>query len=264
MKKLLTLALSAALLLSMASCNTAESDSTTTAPTSTTTAITTRPVVTPPETEEPEDDLTDLTDLFIPYGSAAVDGVKEAAWDNAATVALELVKKDSPAADTSVSASVMWDNDALYFLFEITDSDIYTAGALGDYNNDGIYLYVSEDVNSMIANLSDFSNGVYQFALSSADNEMLPRKGNASEVTNAASAYTRTEGGMIIEFCYTPTRLPNKAGNFLLLDYQYNDSGASGTRKGNLGWYNGTDINGTPSMWAIVKLLAEGETAPNN
>ena len=263
MKKLLTLALSAALLLSMSSCNTTAAD-TTTASASTTTAITTRPVVTPPETEEPEDDLTDLTDLFIPYGTATVDGVKDASWANAATVQLDQVKIDSPAADTVVNASVMWDNDGLYFLFEITDSDIFTDGSLGDYHNDSVYLYVSEDVNSMIANLSDFSNGVYQFALISEENEMLPRKGMASEVSNAISAYTRTDTGMIIEFSYTPTRLPNKAGNFLLLDYQYNDSGASGTRKGGMGWYNGTDINGTPSMWALVKLLAEGETAPNN
>lgn len=268
MKKLLTIALTLALLLTAASCGSADStnsDTTTGTDTTTTTPTTSAtPNIQTPETNEPEDDLTDFCNLFIPYGNATVDGVKDDSWSNAATVPVDKVKKDSPAADTVVNASVMWDENGLYFLFEITDSDIFTAGALGDFNNDGIYLYVSEDENSSISNLSDFYNGVYQFALSSADNEILPRKGNAAEVSNAISAYTLTDTGMIIEFSYTPTVEPNAAGNFLAMDFQYNDSGASGVRKGNLGWYNGTDTNGTPSMWGLVKLLAKGETAPFN
>ena len=275
MKKFLTLALTIALLLTAASCGSEETapDSPSTEATTTASSDTVTTTVTPPQTQAPDDDeddyeddyeedLTDFCDAFIPYGSAAIDGVKDDAWSQAITFPVDKVKKDSPAADTVVNASVMWDENGLYFLFEITDSDIFTTGALGDYNNDGIYLYVSEDENSTIANLSDFYNGVYQFALTSADNEILPRKGNVAEVSNAISAYTLTDTGMIIEFSYTPTVKPNAAGNFLLMDFQYNDSGASGVRKGNLGWYNGTDTNGTPSMWGLVKLLAQGETAP--
>ncbi len=266
-KKLTALVLMAALVLSMAACSSEpESTDPVTGTTTATPATTTkRPSVElPPEETGDPDDWTDITNLFIPYGSVTVDGVKDEAWANAATVTLDQVKKDTPNADTVVSASALWDENGLHFLFEITDSDIYQSGAVGDYNNDGIYLYVSEDPESFVSSFDAFANGVYQFALINKDLEMLPRKGIDTTVDiKPQSAYTITETGMIIEFSYTPYYTPVVAGNFLLIDYQYNDCTSSGTRSGGMGWYNGTDTNASPSMWGIAKLLAKGEAAPD-
>ncbi len=262
-KKLTALAMAALLLLSATACSGETADTTTATTTNAPVATTTKKPTTlfPPDTSDP-DDFTDESELFIPYGSATVDGTKEDAWANAAKVSLDLTKKDNPNADTVVEASVMWNENGLYFLFEITDSDIYTGGTVGDFNNDGIYLYIAEDPLAYYNAFASFADGTYQFALIADEKEMLPRHGDKSAELNAQSAYTRTEDGMIIEFCYTPANYPVAAGNFLLLDFQYNDSGASGTRAGGIGWYNGTDTNADTGLWAIVKLLAQGEVAP--
>lgn len=268
MKKLTALILLAAMVFSLAACSTEGADDTTTTPTATTTTKPTTTTKQPPVDlpEDPTDEgnwMEEMTELYIPYGTATVDGTKDDSWANAATVTLDKVKKDSPAADTVVSASVMWNEEGLFFLFEITDSDIYQSGAVGDYQNDGIYLYVSEDPNAAVTSFDEFGSGIYQFALINKDLEMLPRKGaDATTNLNAESAYTMTDTGMIIEFRYKPVQNPVEAGNFLLLDYQYNDCGSTGTRKGGMGWYNGTDTNADTMLWAVVKLLAQGENAP--
>ncbi len=267
-KKLTALVLLASMLFAATACGGGEADPTDAATTPATTtpapSTTTKkpPVVELPETND-DDDWTDLSELFIPYGNATVDGTKDDSWANAATVELTQTKKDAPNKDTAVNASVMWDENGLYFLFEITDSDIYTGGAVGDYQNDGVYLYVSEDPMAYCTAFDAFSSGVYQFALIANGLEMLPRHGADPTVNlNAKSAYTETENGMIIEFSYVPYHTPVAAGNFLLMDFQYNDSGSSGKRAGAIGWYNGTDENAQTNNWAIVKLLAQGENAP--
>ncbi|MBQ7354308.1 MAG: hypothetical protein IJW62_02170 [Clostridia bacterium] len=270
-QKLLALVLMASLLFAATACGSSDTADTTTepAPDTTTTAPKTTtqappPIIPLPGTEdETEDDWTDITELFIPYGTATVDGTKDEAWANAATVSLDLTKKDTPNADTYVEASAMWDENRLYFLFEITDSDIYTGGTLGDYNNDSAYLYISEDPLAYWTSFEAFAGGTYQFALIADELEMIPRHGDKTVNLDAQTAYTRTETGMIIEFSYVPYHTPPAAGNFLLMDFQYNDSSSSGTRSGALGWYNGSDENARTDNWAVVKLLAQGETAPN-
>ncbi|MBQ8381849.1 MAG: hypothetical protein IJX47_01450 [Clostridia bacterium] len=274
-KKLTALVLLASLLFAATACasdaeETSAADTTTAAQQTTTakqTTVLTPPIIELPKTDEgdngDEDDWTDISEMFIPYGSATVDGVKDESWANAATVSLDMTKKDSPNADTYVEASAMWDENGLYFLFEITDSDIYTGGTLGDYNNDGIYLYVSEDPMAYWKSFEAFAGGTYQFALIADGLEMIPRHGDTTVNLNAQTAYTRTETGMIIEFSYVPYHTPVAAGNFLLMDFQYNDCTSSGKRSGGIGWYNGTDNNSDTMLWAVVKLLAEGETAPN-
>ena len=267
MKKLTALVLLAAMVFSLAACNTGSGDSTTTttaATTPTATTTTKKPVDLPPPVDSDEGDWKEeMTELYIPYGTATIDGTKDESWANAATVTLDKVKKDSPAADTAVSASVMWNEEGLFFLFEITDSEIYQGGAVGDYNNDGIYLYVSEDPEAFTSAFDQFGSGIYQFALINEELEMLPRYGGDG-VSNLGiqRAYKMTDTGMIIEFCYKPLNNPVEAGNFLLLDYQYNDAGTNGSRKGGMGWYNGTDTNADVTLWAVVKLLAQGENAP--
>ena len=269
MKKLTALVLLATMVFSLAACTTGADDTTTTTPaaTTTTTAATTtkKPVDLPPPISEEEGDnwMEDLCELYIPYGTATVDGTKDDSWANAATVTLDKVKKDSHAADTVVEASVMWNEEGLFFLFEITDSDIHFGSEVGGYQNDGIYLYVSEDYNAATTAFDQFGSGIYQFALINKDLEMLPRYGgDGVSNLNTETAYTMTDTGMIIEFRYKPLNNPVAAGNFLLLDYQYNDCGSSGTRKGGMGWYNGTDTNAETMLWAVVKLLGEGENAP--
>lgn len=276
MKKTITaLLLLAALLLTAVSCGGADEPADTNATTTTPAATTTAP--TDPDPDEGEDEPAETTtapeeeddeplvitpDLYVPYGSATVDGTIDDSWANAATVTLDAIKTGTPAEDTVVKASMMWDANGLYFLFDITDSDIFQGGTAGDFNNDSIYLYIAEGDDKIVSSFSSFFGGIYQFALINKDLEMMPRRGQGGELQNVQSAYTVTDTGIVMEFSYTPSAVPVEAGNRLLVDYQYNDSGATGARKGGKGWYNVTDGNEDSSLWGLVELLAEGATAP--
>lgn len=271
MKKTISLLLLATLLVSAAACG--QNPETTTAAKTTASnpkATTQKPVVTDdPDTEPfinpdtfefPDDDM----DLFIPYGKAVIDGVKDEVWSSAGTVALETTKKDAPAETTKVTASALWDESAIYFLFEITDEDIFQEGNnIGDYNYDGIYLYINEDLDNTITNMSDYTGGIYQFALINKDLELLPRRGDTDLPINAQSAYSMTDTGMIIEFCYTFCTAKLEKGTTICVDYQYNDAGAAiATRKGALSWYSSQDGSGDSSLWGLARLLGKGESAP--
>lgn len=277
-KSISALILLAALLVSATACN-QESETTTSGTSDTSSTVTSSSSTTTTQSsfgdpgdngdssfELPNDDVDfpdDDVDLFIPYGNAVIDGVRDESWDNAATVVLDVVKKDVPADTTIVQASTMWDENAIYFLFEITDEDIYQDGVLGDYNNDSIYLYICEDPYNPITDMTQYANGLYQFALINEELEMLPRRGDTSIDLQAQSAYSMTDDGMIIEFCYTFTDGKLEGHSIIYLDYQYNDSGASGTRKGCLSWYCTIDGSGDPGLWGLARLLDKDETAPN-
>ncbi len=202
----------------------------------------------------------DEVEYFVVKGKAEIDGEKDEAWNKAQTVKLELVKKDNPSLDTVVEVSAMWDEDAIYFLFEIQDTQIFNGGALGDYNNDGIYLYIAEDVELVATTADAYGYGAYQFALISPELEMLPRRGDTGAEMNAHSAYNKTKDGMTIEFSYKFTDFDLAANRFIAMDFQYNDCEESGVRLGALSWYNSTDGDFNTMNLAICKLV---ETLPN-
>lgn len=274
-KTVLALTLLVSLLLTFTACGEEESKETTAAkPQNTTSAKQNTSASTPAENnpttppaseenpgegDEGGDDVEfsdDEVDLFIPKGTIEIDGVKDEAWSAATPVQLEIASKDNPSEDTVVMASAMWDENAIYFLFEITDAQIFHGGAVGDYNNDGVYLYICEDAVEIFASSADsYGFGAYQFALINKDLEMLPRKGSDGNDLKAQSAYTMTTDGMIIEFCYTFSTGKLAEGSFIGLDYQYNDSEESGVRLGAYKWYNGTDGDFNTMNMAIAKLV---------
>lgn len=205
-------------------------------------------------TDEPEDDLYD-TDYKAVSGKAVIDGKIDDAWNNAETVTLDYIKKvDRDESDALIDARMMWDKDGFYFLFEITDEEISQENGVGDYQNDGIYIYISEDLQEGTGAFTDFTDGTYQFALISNALEMLPRYGNADEVENCTSAYKITDTGMVIEFFYQPAYAELAVGTQMFLDFQYNDC-SDGSRLCAFGWYNDSDSNALTDLWGVVKLV---------
>ena len=159
----------------------------------------------------------------------------------------------------------MWDENGFYFYIEIEDDTVIQDGALGDWKQDSFYLYTAEDMDyaDTVTASGQFANGVYQFALINSDLEMLPRYGDEAA---CQSAYKTTDKGFVIEFSYTPTDEMKDdvltAGHIMYVDFQYNDCNVSGTRDGAWGYYNASDTNFTPYLWAYAKLLAQGEAVP--
>lgn len=217
-----------------------------------------------------DDDIIDNdgpldTNVYIVHGTASIDGVKEDAWNDAQGVVLENSVKDTPDAATVVTAYAMWDESGLYFFFDIVDSAISQSGALGDYNNDGIYLYISETLDFTQSDMNTYSNGTYQFAIINEDLTMIPRKGEAGDFTTEdyqVSINPKADNtGLTIEFHYNPKHLELTAGSQLSIEYQYNDC-KDGTRLGCLKWYGTADGNANPIDFGVGTLLADGEKVP--
>lgn len=228
----------------------------TTAPAATATADSTVSSTVSSTAEPTPTPVKDLypTDYSAVNGKAVIDGEIDDAWNKAEVVELNEVKIDNPDGDTIVKASMMWDKDGFYFLFDITDSAISQTKSKGDYQNDSIYLYISEDLQEETTAFADFIDGTYQFALISSELEMLPRYGFADDVENCTSAYKTTDTGMIIEFFYQPAYAELAVGTQMFMDFQYNDC-ADGSRLGALGWYNESDENARTELWGVVKLI---------
>ena len=194
-----------------------------------------------------------------------IDGSRDDIWDKAQTVSIDQVKTGN-VTDAKINATAMWDNTALYFLFEIEDATFSFDSTVGDWHNDGIYLYISEDMDYAydISAAGQFANGTYQFALIPNELEMIPRNGESVEYE---TAYDLKDNKLVIEFKYTPTDEMKadtlKAGRQVFIDFQYNDCNSSNTRDCALGYYNPTDTNFTPTLWAVGELLAEGTAVPS-
>ena len=259
MKRILCVLLAALMLVSFVACGGSDDNKTTTTPTTTTTTTTRRQEI---NNEPPlEEDPGYAVDVYLTYGTPIVDGVMDSCWESADAVKLELIMKDSPAAE--VTAYQMWDNERLYFFFRVLDDDVAQDAEAGDWHNDGIYLYISELCSFEISSFDSYSNGTYQFAIINQDKTVLPRYGEQDfEAEDFTCQVNMVEGGIDIEFSYTPKHLTLEAGSQICLDYQYNDCTAGGTRIGCLSWFRATDGAASPLGMGIGELLAEGAAIP--
>ena len=261
MKRILTLVLALLMILTFVACQ-AEENTEGTTTTTTTTPKRTDPIDPGTDPEGEEDEGYDV-DVYIPYGTPVVDGVRDPIWDTAVPCPLELIMMDAPQA--TVTAYSLWDNEHLYFFFDIKDADVAQDGTEGDWHNDGIYLYISEDNNFGISSFDQYSGGTYQFAIINEELTLLPRKGEDNiGAENYQVSVNIVEDGITIEFGYKPQFLTMEGGSQFTLDYQYNDCTSGATRLGCLSWYRMTDGDASPMSMGIAQLVAEGESIPQD
>lgn len=203
-------------------------------------------------------------------GTPVIDGEIDEIWKNADRQELKYVKagdlKDFPPEVEKAFASVLWDDNYIYFLFEVTDDDPVAAtpadpNTAQDINNDTIFLYIDE-TNAMPMSSPFNTAGVYQFSICVDGNFRSPRNGTYGKEIKAA--VKATENGFIAEVAFEPEIIKLEAGIELTVDYQYNDGTENSTRDYCLGWSDETDSAASnASVWGTLKLSAEsvGETA---
>ena len=263
MKRILAILLAALMLLSMVACGGEEPETTTTTKKTTTTTTRRQEEEIIPGGEDDFDDTYD-PNVYLAYGTpSAIDGVKDEAWDKAMPITLDHVMKDAP--EATVTAYQLWDENKLYFFFDIIDADVAQDSTEGDWHNDGIYLYISELCSFDASGFDNYVNyeGLYQFAIINETLTMLPRKGAADFTEDDYSCQVNfTETGITIEFAYTPKYLKLEAGQQLCIDYQYNDCTAEGVRIGCLSWFRTTDGDTSPVNFGIGELLAKDAEMP--
>lgn len=203
-------------------------------------------------------------EMTVLRGTPVIDGTIDAIWASADRQQLSHLKAgdlkgDGTLPDTSSAyASMLWDDGALYFLFEIYDDDFAFTADQGAWQNDSLYLYVDEE-SSYCATWVDGQN---QLALIPAEGlTLVPRNGTAPADYEMAYSYP-DENTCIIEFKYVPAIAELKAGLELMIDFQYNDATDAGTRDYCFGWSDETDgASGDSTVWGFVTLSEEAVEA---
>lgn len=199
-------------------------------------------------------------------GTPVIDGTVDDVWANAEKVQLTHVKAGDLKGDgvipegLSVSASMLWDESAFYFLFDIHDDDFAFDSEAGDWKNDSVYLYIDE----LSTGGGTWQEGQSQNAIIPAkDLTLVPRKGTAPSEYQVAWSFPE-ENHCIIEFKYVPADIEPEElveGFTFLGDFQYNDADDFLTRPYCLGWSDEDDsASNNADVWGVITLAGSGET----
>ena len=199
-------------------------------------------------------------------GTPVIDGTVDDVWANAEKVQLTHVKAGDLKGEgvipegLSVSASMLWDESAFYFLFDIHDDDFAFDSEAGDWKNDSVYLYIDE----LSTGGGTWQEGQSQNAIIPAkDLTLVPRKGTAPSEYQVAWSFPE-ENHCIIEFKYVPADIEPEElveGFTFLGDFQYNDADDFLTRPYCLGWSDEDDsASNNADVWGVITLAGSGET----
>lgn len=199
-------------------------------------------------------------------GTPVIDGTVDDVWANAEKVQLTHVKAGDLKGDgtmpegLSVYASMLWDESAFYFLFDIHDDDFAFNSEAGDWKNDSVYLYIDE----LSTGGGTWQEGQSQNAIIPAEDlTLVPRKGTAPSEYQVAWSFPE-ENHCILEFKYVPIDIEPEElveGFTFLGDFQYNDADDFLTRPYCLGWSDEDDsAANNADVWGVITLGGTGET----
>lgn len=183
------------------------------------------------------------------HGSAVIDGVKEAVWNKAEPVRVNLTTAPSSA---SAEAWTMWSNDSLLMFIEVKDS-VLQADAPEPWFQDSVEIFLDENHQRTAYYQGDDS----QFRIN-IRNE--PSFAGGASADRLESAVVQTEDGYHMELkIRLDTTLP-KAGQSIGLDLQVNDDQGGGVRT-SAKWNDpSNDTWQNTSQFGILTFLAPQST----
>ncbi|HIZ56676.1 MAG TPA: hypothetical protein H9671_10880 [Firmicutes bacterium] len=134
-------------------------------------------------------------------GSATIDGVKDASYDAAKVIDMNVTGDDLPAGDTTAQAYILYDDAAIYFFVDVTDPSIDCSSSLV-HEQDSVEIF------------TDWENIGDQFRLSA--------EGEVSGSTEHVKEYAvqKTDKGYAVE---AKVEYAAKAGESILFCLQVND-----------------------------------------
>ncbi len=209
--------------------------------------------------------------LRAPFTPApiAVDGVAEAAWNNAPAVPIAICMSNDLSSRlsncaTGGTARAMWDGALLYLLLTVTDADITTASD-ADIDQDGVEIYVDQ-YNDKFPKFEE-DDGVVRI---SAAGQQTGNATNAGLTTYktvwsshlkscAAAALTDASGvtiGYTVEVAWHVGDRPRINGTGIGMEFAINDAASTNRmRQRRIFWSSGAN-KGTDSntMWGTVVL----------
>jgi aryl-phospho-beta-D-glucosidase BglC (GH1 family) len=182
-----------------------------------------------------------------------LDGVADAAWDSAQTVAVgqAIIGAAPSATDFSGKFRTLWDDNSLYFLINVDDDVQSTTGSQG-WDQDGVELFV--DLDNSKGSTYDSNDFQFRFALNATT--VWEQK---SRITGVQCTRKSASGAYCMEVAIPWSTLGGAAPfeKLIGVEVELNDNdGAS--RENKLAW-SATQDNAysDPSVFGQMKLVSE-------
>lgn len=199
-----------------------------------------------PKAPEPPKPLAPPKVAEAKYGTPAIDGKIESAWNKAKKIDVKIAAVGKPAA--TGTARVLWDENFLYVLVEVTDP-VLDNKAKNDYEKDSVELYLDENNGKSPSYQAD--DGQFRVTF-----EGVPSFGSNGADDRFASSVARVKGGYLVEAAIPFRSITGTNGLVLGFDAQINDADGTGTRAGVSKWNDPTDNSWQSALnWGTVKLV---------
>ena len=264
MKKYRILSAVLAVSLLASSCAVSDSGSDTASEASTSaseTELLTEPAVTTAAATAPPEAIDSDGRAVAAYGTAEIDGKIDDVWDNAAVIVPGIVS--STAVEASGEFRLLWDENALYTLYIVTDPTL-NKDSINTYEQDSVELFVDEYNDKASTYKSDDVHYRVNF-----DNETSVDSGEETRWSTAAAPLADDDGnvtGYIAESCFMWEKAQSN-GAVMGLELQINDAGAGGSRVGTVNVFDesGTAWSDPSKMGEMILVgMPEGEAAAAN
>ncbi|MBH1939545.1 hypothetical protein I5677_01400 [Mobilitalea sibirica] len=253
MKKIAFMLLISFMLVGCSKANQKETDTTT--PTDTTVdEPTASPTETPKPTEAvreeiiPADPFDSEGRALATFGTPNVDGTIDDIWQAAGTIVPEIIS--SPNVAATGEFKVLWDDNALYSLFIVTDPELNKASS-NTYEQDSVEVFLDE----MNDKASSYQSDDVHYRVN-YDNEASTDAGDSKRFYTATTSLKDESGkviGYIVEASLSWTNTPAN-DTVMGFDLQINDAGQTGSRLGTVNIFDrtGTAWSNPSSMGEII------------
>lgn len=179
-----------------------------------------------------------------------IDGIAEGIWDEAFEYELthKILTVDN-AKDLSAKVKVLYDDQSLYFLYNVVD-DVKRASSTNFWENDGIEIYI--DGNNDKATSYDAND--FQFIVRYDASTILEGHDKSTVGIQAKSTENNTGYVMEVKIPWTTVGVSPSTGKQLGVDFHVNDSDAA-LRDGKITWFATEDLSyDNPSTFGVGRL----------
>ena len=179
-------------------------------------------------------------------GTPTIDGEIDEIWNSAEIVSTEIQVMAQRGAVGHVR--VLWDEDHLYFLAEVTDS-LLNADAGQRHEHDSFEVFVDENNGKTPA----FEGDDYQYRVNFRNQ---PSWGGAARMQMMTHAAHPTDEGYIVELQVELNTITASPGSKLGIEFQINDADDSATRVAISKWNDPTNESWrNTSGWGILEMV---------
>lgn len=210
--------------------------------------------------EIPVEPEPDYARVQVPLAKTApvIDGDKDKAWKKAATVATD-VRVEGAADGAKADVSLMWDDNAIYALFEVTDPNLDESSA-NPWEQDSVEVFLNPG-NTKEGGYGE-ADGQYRVSFGN----VVTLGGNGPDAGEITSAAVATSAGYTVEIAIALAEGQGAIGAEHGLELQVNDA-TDGVRTAAHTWYDPTGQSwSTNKYWGIAELVKKatvgGETLP--